>query len=140
MSRPLRPEDPDDDDVVAMGAHLLNTTIEFDRFRCRMTPQEAIRAMPRSGGPPFRMDVLDALAADAAGTASMIRRRVPIDELEAGQILNEDVATRSGLLLLAAGRYLTGAHIQHIRQPAGSAGVPEPIEVLVERSPVTDRP
>jgi CheY-like chemotaxis protein len=133
MSRPLQPDDPDDDDLVAIGAHLLNATIEFDRLRSRMTPQEAIGTMRRSGGPSFRIDVLEALAADAAGTAAMIRRRLPIDDLEPGQILDEDVATRNGLLLLAKGRFLTGAHIQHIRQFASSAGVPEPVEVLVKQ-------
>ena len=136
MSRPLRPDDPDDDDVVAIGAHLLNVSTEFNRLRTRMPAEEAVAAMRAKGGPPFRQSLIDALESDTTGVAALVARRAAISDLDVGHILNEDVVTHAGLLLLSKGQQLTGAHLQRIRSFAESAGIPEPIEVLVEETEV----
>jgi CheY-like chemotaxis protein len=136
MSRPLRPEEPDADDLVAVGAHLLNVATEFDRLRGRMTAVDAIQVLRSEGGPPFRQALIDALETDTTGIAALVAKRVGVDDLEAGYILNEDVVTHRGLLLLSKGQQLTGAHLERIRAFSESTGVPEPIEVLVEEEGV----
>ncbi len=132
MSRPLRPNEPDDDDIVAMGAHLLNVTLQFRRLRTRMPAAQAIAELRETGGSPFRQSLIDILERDTTGLAALVPRRVTIAELEVGHTLNEDVVTNDGLLLLSKGQELTGAHLQRIRSFAESSGIAEPIEVLVE--------
>ncbi len=136
MSRPLRPDDPDPDDLVAMGAHLLNVAIEFQRLRTRMKAEDAVQHLRAEGGAPFRQALIDGLEAQTTGIAALVACRVRIEDLEVGQILNEDVVTNSDLLLLSKGQQLTGAHLQRIRSFAESTGIPEPIEVLVEEREV----
>jgi FixJ family two-component response regulator len=138
MSRPLRHDRPDDDDLVAMGAHLLNVAIDYRRLRTRATGSEAIATMRGRGGPPFRQSLLDALEAETASGAALVVRRRSIDDLEPGNVLNEDVRTHGSVLLLAAGQELTTAHLQRLRRFATGSGVPEPIEVLVPEAGAVD--
>ena len=132
MSRPLRPDEPDDDDIVAIGAHLLNVTLEFQRLRTRMSAEDAVVKLRESGGSPFRQSLIDELERSTTGLAALVPRRVSIGDLEVGHTLNEDVVTNDGLLLLSQGQELTGAHLQRIRSFAESSGIAEPIDVLVK--------
>jgi len=122
-----------------LGAHLLNVATEFERLRSRMTAVDAIQALRREGGSPFRQSLIDALESDTTGIAALVARRLAIADLEAGHINNEDVLTHDGLLLLSKGQQLTGAHLQRLRTFSESTGVPEPIEVLVEEEEAFDR-
>jgi len=108
-------------------------------LRTRVSVRDAIGDLRHAGGPPFRMAVIDALEHDMAGLASRVAQRLTIAELEPGQILNEDVVTGTGMLLLTKGQHVTAAHLQRLRSFAHSAGIPEPIEVLIEIKQRVDR-
>ncbi len=134
-SRPVNPEAPDDDDVVAMGAHLLDVALTYERLIAnRRTAAEALDKLRRQAGPPFRTAILDALASNGQKQAEWLHLRAQLDDLEPGMKLEEDVEAKSGLLLLAEGQSLTDAHLERLRRFAATSGIVEPIRVLVQQT------
>ena len=123
---------PDEDDIVAIGAHLLSITSGFQSLLAqKRTPESAIEHLRRLPGPPFRFQALDCLAENTAARANLVRASVSVAELEPGMILDDAVTSTAGLLLLAAGHEVTRANIERIRSYAESAGVVEPIRTLI---------
>jgi hypothetical protein len=131
-SRPRDPEAPDDDDVVAMGAHLLDVAVTYERLTARgATSAAAVAKMRRHPGPPFRLRLLDALAGIDAARHDLVPKRLRLGELRPGMVLDQQLKTTDGVMLLAAGAALTEAHIQRMQRFAASTGIREPIAVLV---------
>jgi response regulator RpfG family c-di-GMP phosphodiesterase len=131
-SRPSDHTRPDDDDVVAIGAHLLDVVQSYEQLLVMgMNPIEAIEQLREGPGLAFRYAVIDTLAELGIGTADLLHREVMLPELEPDMILNEDLRTTGGLLLLAHGTRLTPAHLKRVGRFAASAGLQEPIDVLV---------
>ncbi len=134
-SRPLDPDAPDDDDIVAMGAHLLNVAVTHQRMTAAgATCADAIERMRRQSGPPFRARLLAALEQLSSSKADLVPKRLRLAQLEPGMMLEENVETSAGVMLLAAGGAITEAHIQRMMRFAESAGIREPISVLVAPS------
>jgi hypothetical protein len=131
-TRPLNVEDPDDDDIVAIGAHLLDLATRYERMLSRgVTPAEAVNRLSRGDGPPFRAAALSALADLGQTKAHLVHKRALFEQLEPGMLLEADLKTLGGLLLLAIGTELTDAHLERARRFSSSAGIDEPIDVLV---------
>lgn len=131
-TRPLNVEEPDDDDIVAIGAHLLDLAARYERMLSRgLTPAETVDRLRRGNGPPFRATALSALASLGQRKAHLVHKRAPFEQLEPGMLLEADLKTLGGLLLLAMGTELTDAHLERARRFESSAGIDEPIDVLV---------
>ena len=130
-TRPMRPDDPDDDDRVAMGAHLLNVALTVERSTAnRRSLQSVVDELRRGAGPPFRQAVIDALE-EATTDTNLVRAALSVAELRRGMTLAHDVYAVGGLLLLAEGQILTEAHLQRLHRFRSTTGVEEPIAVLV---------
>ncbi len=133
-SRPMSLDIPDEDDVVAIGAHLLSIAAGFQSLLAQQrTPGDAIDHLRRLPGPPFRFQALDCLAESNAHREDLVQASLKVDELEPGMILRDAVTSTAGLLLLAEGHQVTMANIEKIRSYAESAGVVEPIRALIPR-------
>jgi hypothetical protein len=131
-TRPRHTDDPDDDDIVAMGAHLLDVALTYERLLAgKYSPAEALTTLRRSGGPPFRERVLDALEPMSGKQATWVHQRAGLADLKPGMRLEDDVHATGGLLLLTSGQILTAAHVERLCRFAAGAGVVEPIRVLV---------
>lgn len=131
-SRPLNPSAPDEDDVVAIGAHLLSIAASYQSLLAQQkTPNNAITHLRRLPGPPFRSDALDSLATNTESVSSMVQADLRVDDLTPGIVLDEAVQSTAGLMLLAAGHNLTNANIEKIRRYAETSGIVEPIRVLI---------
>lgn len=131
-SRPLDPEAPDDDDMVAMGAHLLDVAVSYERLTARgATAAAAVAQMRQRPGPPFRLRLLDALEGIDAARHDLVPKRLRLGELQPGMLLDQQVETTDGVMLLAPGAAITEAHIQRMQRFAASTGIREPIAVLV---------
>ncbi|MFQ5554436.1 MAG: response regulator [Acidimicrobiia bacterium] len=116
-SKPLHQDAPDDEDIEAMGAHLVNIALTFEGLlQNALTPAAAIERLRGQGGTPFRMRAIDTLEAASRETARYVHLTVGLDELEAGMELDADVKTPGGLLLLATDQLLTEAHLQRLRR------------------------
>lgn len=131
-SRPLDAAAPDDDDIVAMGAHLLDVAVTYERLTARgATAAAAVAQMRRQPGPPFRLRLLDALDGIDAARHDLVPKRLRLGDLHPGMLLDQQVETMDGVMLLAAGAAITEAHLQRMQRFAASSGIREPISVLV---------
>lgn len=131
-SRPMNLNAPDEDDIAAIGAHLLSIASGFQSLLAQQrTPGDAIDHLRRLPGPPFRFRALDCLAESNAHREDFVRASLKVNELEPGMILDDAVTSTAGLMLLAAGHQVTRANIEKIRSYAESSGVVEPIRALI---------
>lgn len=95
-----------------------------------LAPGEIARRLQESGRYP--VEVVDAVRQASVVLAPKgSPQRVTIEQLRAGMVLNEDVTTGAGLLLMRRGERVTSVIEQRLRNFAASVGVAEPIAVLV---------
>jgi response regulator RpfG family c-di-GMP phosphodiesterase len=93
---------------------------DIDRASPGVTPQQSAAHLARRSGTwydPMVVSQLEALvqeSPDLEWRAS--RRRIPLDELESGMRLADDLLTSSGTKLLSAGAMLTGSSLEAIRR------------------------
>lgn len=113
-SSPVKMEEDGVPQSVASGASVLQLAISYDDLRIRgLSKWEAIAELKkrREFGPQF----LEALAdVDIAPTA-MEKKLVTIAELESGMVLEEEIRTHSGLLLVGKGQEISHAIIVRLR-------------------------
>ena len=131
MNRPRHLSLTDPDDLVAAGAHALNIAIEFDRLtQTGVTVDEAVRILDDRASSPFRTRLLTRLAA-APPKPDYRRASLGVADLRVGMLVDENVNSQTGMLLLGEGREITGPILEHLHRFADTVGVVEPIEVLV---------
>ncbi|GIX49669.1 MAG: response regulator receiver modulated metal-depenent phosphohydrolase [Candidatus Tectimicrobiota bacterium] len=120
-------------DPVTLGARLLKVVLAFDQLVARGVPHRRAVAELRQHPEAYHPALVEALEdVDAAGTA-MVLRLVTVRDLFPGMVLDEDVRTTSGVLVLAKGHEVTPALVQRLRSFALKAKIVEPFRVLVPR-------
>ncbi|MDJ0923529.1 MAG: response regulator [Acidimicrobiia bacterium] len=131
-TRPLNTDDPGDEDIVAIGAHLLDVSLRYEKMLAQgLTPADAVVRLRDGSGPPFRVAAVNALDELGRDTARYVHRELSLTDLEPGMLLDADLKTLAGLMLLATGTELTAAHLERASRFAAHGGVEEPIDVLV---------
>ncbi len=134
MTRPRELSLEDPDDLVAAGAHALNVAIEFDRLAQAGTPaDEAVRILEERSSSPFRARLLARLALEPP-EPTYRRATLAVSDLRVGMVVDQNVDSHTGMLLLGAGREITGPILQHLHRFKDTVGVVEPIEVLIPTS------
>lgn len=119
------------DDWVQRGARLLKLAIRLENRVSRGARlAEALDAMSAAASAEDR-SFLDAIRAEGAHSERMERRALRVRDLEPHMILDEDVKTRDGTLVLQQGHELSPTLIERLRQFAASRGLAEPIQVRV---------
>jgi hypothetical protein len=61
-----------------------------------------------------------------------------VNELDTAMIVNQDVHTNSGVLLLPKGDELTAPMIERLRSFAKTVGIPQPLNALVAEPEFAD--
>lgn len=131
-NRPRTIIDPDDEDRIAIGAHLLHVVLEYeDLVASGRTPSNTTRFLRSREGPKFRLQVLDVLETLAAESSEHVRKALSVESLAPGMVLDEDVKLADGRLLLAQGETLSQARVERIRRFHETVGVLQPVPVLV---------
>jgi len=116
---------------VQRGARLLKLAIRVENRVSRgVRLGEALEAMSTAANAEDR-SFLDALRAESADSERLERRALRVRELQPHMILDEDVKTRDGTLVLQEGHELSPTLIERLRQFAASRGLAEPIKVRV---------
>ena len=102
-------------DVVALGAQILKVTIAYDRL-CNggQSHQDALHQL-RLRPDQYQRSIVDALVDLESEQLRMETKKCRISELESNMILQEDVRTESGLLLVAKGQKITFPLLLRIR-------------------------
>jgi response regulator RpfG family c-di-GMP phosphodiesterase len=106
--------------LIVRGAKILklSVTLESVRVKCP-THEDAIARIPTLSG-EFGQDLLEALKTLKPEAAQMQLRKVTIAKLSPGMILQEEIKTRSGLLVVNKGQEVTRALLARLSNFAES--------------------
>jgi len=119
-------------DAATTGAHLLRAALDFDRLITRNRSHEETLAQMRLHAHDYYPVCLEALAAYVAPEGGMAVRVLKSAELLPGMVVDQDVRSKTGLLLLAKGQEVTLSVLGRLRAFAAKVGIAEPVRVLVE--------
>jgi response regulator RpfG family c-di-GMP phosphodiesterase len=124
---------PRERDEVALGGHVLAVAVAFDKLLVRgLLPQKAIRWL-RSRPTEFDPAIVDALEDLPLEDGDVIRRACEVSQLDPGMILDQDVRSRLGGLVMRKGQEITLTALEVLRRWSRGAGLQEPINVLMPR-------
>ena len=118
-------------EAAATGAHLLRAALDFDRLITRNRSHEEALAQMRQHAQNYDPACLEALAAYVAPEGGMAVRVLKAAELLPGMVVDQDVRSKTGLLLLAKGQEVTLSVLGRLRAFAAKMGIAEPVRVLV---------
>jgi response regulator RpfG family c-di-GMP phosphodiesterase len=124
---------PASQDAVSTGLHLLRAAIDFDRLITRDRSKEEALAQMRQRESDYDPACLKALATFVPHEATMELRVLKSAELRTTMVVDQDVRSRNGLLLLAKGQEVTPSVLGRLKAFASKTGIVEPIRVLVTR-------
>jgi len=102
-------------DPVALGAQILKVAIAYDQLSSGGTGHENSLRRLLSRPEQFARLVVDALANLELETPGMDARTLTISELECGMVLQQDVRTATGILLVAKGTRISYALVARLR-------------------------
>ena len=94
-------------EALVFGAKMLKLAVAFDNLRMRGIPIEDVVAQLRHWSAGFDPELVDALSDMKPERTTMELRKVPVSALTTGMILQQDVQTRFGLLVVAKGQEVT---------------------------------
>jgi len=115
---------------VATGAHLLKVASDFDELLFGGGNLDSVLAEMRTCkhyNPAF----LDALEEVQIEESRSETRLVNLAQLRTRMIINRDVRSKNGLLLLAKGQEVTDSAVARLKSFACTKGIVEPISVIV---------
>jgi DNA-binding NarL/FixJ family response regulator len=119
------------DDPCLVGAQVVFVALEIDALIAQgVAPSAGIGQLRLRLGARFTK-ILDALGSYDFGTAGQAVRAILSKDLALGMVLDEDVRTKNGLLLVSKGQEATQAVIERLRNYAKQVGIAEPFRVLV---------
>lgn len=122
---PLQPE----------GARLLRIATDYELFASQgVSPDDVLGKMLTCKG-CYDPRLLKGLEKALAEEGVYARKRVTMRELKENMILDQDVVTREGLLLLAKGAELSESIILRLVQASKTFDILEPVAVLLPASP-----
>jgi CheY-like chemotaxis protein len=116
---------------VQIGATLLHLALDLHAMLSR---GETVRgALAELGKPPRRYEprLLDALADYRPAASSSHVRALSVEELHVGMILDSNVRTTTGLLIVGKGQEVSPALLERLRKFARGVGIVEPIRARV---------
>ncbi len=123
-----------DRDPVEVGAWILKTTLEFDRYVMHGSSKKSalakLRLKPEEYDPVIVAAMEDIVL---AGTTS-VRKSVKVDELEAGMVLDQDVKNNRGVLLVAKGQEVTMFVLKRLQKFAARGEIDDSLRVMVPES------
>jgi DNA-binding response OmpR family regulator len=113
------------------GAQMLNLALELDRrIYMGANPVEALGKLKSLGR--FDRRMLEALEGYTPPKAESEMRRLPIRELRAGMVLEQDVISEKGnFLILKKGTILNETWIERLDNFAKTRGLQEPLDVRI---------
>ena len=128
---------PESQDAVSTGLHLLRAAIDFDRLITRDRSKEQALAQMRQRESDYDPACIKALATFVPHEATMELRILKSAELRTAMVVDQDVRSKSGLLLLAKGQEVTPSVLGRLKAFASKTGIVEPIRVLVTKTETT---
>jgi len=116
-----------------MGTHLMRAAIDFDRLTTRDVSKEEALAQMRQRELDYDPACLRALETFIPHEATMELRVLKSAELRTAMVVDQDVRSKNGLILLAKGQEVTPSVLGRLKAFASKTGIVEPIRVLVTK-------
>jgi response regulator RpfG family c-di-GMP phosphodiesterase len=123
--------------AVLMGTHLMRAAIDFDRLITRDVSKEEALAQMRQQDSDYDPVCLQALETFVPHEATMELRVLKSAELRTAMVVDQDVRSKNGLLLLAKGQEVTPSVLGRLKAFGSKTGIVEPIRVLVTKVETT---
>jgi response regulator RpfG family c-di-GMP phosphodiesterase len=128
-----------EEDVVVLGAQLLNLVLEFDEMSQRGTPRHVIMAVLRrrvNTHNPLLVDALETIEITSIAQGDVVE--LPVSALKVGMLVTQDVWSKNDLLLVQPGQEITPSVLIRLRNFARNVGVVEPVRVKQTHALPTD--
>lgn len=122
------------DAVPPFGAQVLKVVLDYDTLANRGQNSGAILARMRATKGIYDPELLEAFEATIPVDTGYVRRRVSMRELKANMILEENIVSVDGMLLLAKDAELNESNIYRLIESTHSFEIVEPVSVLVPLS------
>ncbi len=126
------PRDSRREGDVPLGARILRVVLAFDELKGQGWSDAATLESLTDRAKLFDPQVLDALGKTLVDSDSTETRRVPVAELTDGMIVQEDVRSDKGVLLVCQGQVVTATVRRHLTKFASSGALSG--QVLVTRA------
>lgn len=120
-------------EAVTLGQGMLRAAIDFDRLIARGRLADDALAQMRQRKEDYHPRCLEALGKFVAPEAGMEVQILKSGELRPAMVVDQDVRTKDGLLLLAKGQEVTPSVLSRLRAFARRVGIAEPVRVLVPK-------
>jgi len=118
-------------ETVVLGAKILKLAVAYDSCRMNgLSEEDAIVRLQRRRG-EFGQELLDALANLAPESARTELRKIPTAKLTAGMILQHEIRTLTGMLLVAKGQEVTHALLIKLQNFSRAGTIDKEIMVLI---------
>lgn len=129
-STDARRETADSADSVVLGAKLLKLAVALDNLRMKgLSHVDAVTQL-RQRAAEFGRPVVEALATIEPESSSMNLRKIPVHKLAAGMILQQEVRSNTGVLLVAKGQEVTHTLLMRLESFSASRIIDKEIVVL----------
>lgn len=119
------------DEAPCEGAGLLKLAVDYDMLEGRGLSTEDVLVRMRECHGCYDPTLLAAFERAVAQLGAFNKKWVMVREMRPRMVLDEDVVTREGLLLLARGMELSRASINRLGESLEAFGVVEPVAVLL---------
>jgi len=119
------------DEEPPFGARILKVVLDYDMFANRGLPAASIFVQMFGVKGVYDPAVLKAFEGTIPVDSGYVRRRVNMRELKENMILEEDIVTVDGMLLLAKDAELNETSIYRLIESKNSFNIVEPVSVLV---------
>ena len=117
-------------DTSTLGAHILSVVLRFDTLTSAgVSRSHAIKELRREIGAEL-FPVIDALESMPTIPSGLRPRSTRTGEMKNGMVLDQDVKTVTGIMLVPKGQEITTPVMRRLMSFANTVGVVEPISVL----------
>ncbi len=118
-------------EVVALGAKLLRLAVAMDTLRMQGLDEVNAITKLRDRRVEFGTALIDALAEIEPENARMEMRKVPVAKLRAGMVLQQEITTKTGMLVVPQGQEITQALLIKLGNYSQTGTIGKEIMVLV---------
>jgi CheY-like chemotaxis protein len=119
---------------IVLGARILRLAVAFDSLKMKgLTEEDALRRL-RVRQDEFGAELVAALSDIKSESASMQLRKLSITRLTTGMILQQEIRTRSGTLMVPKGHEITPALLIKLENFSRAGSIDAEIMVLVPAS------
>ncbi|MBS1852994.1 MAG: response regulator [Acidobacteria bacterium] len=133
----MRAPDPETAHTMHVGAQILHIALAFDELLRRgIEKDEAIRELERLN-PGLDARILPAMRTLEPEEEEAEARTCPIEELATGMVLNQEVRTQGGLLIVAKGQEVTYPLILKLKNFHEKGAIEGSVGVLMAKNPTT---